>query len=415
MTSLQPSNPESISSNKGFYRKLPKGIWALGFVSMFMDSSSELVHSLLPIFMATTLGASMVTIGIVEGFAEAAAAITKVFSGVISDYFRKRKFLAVVGYGLAAITKPIFPLTTSIGWVFGARFVDRVGKGIRGAPRDALVAEIVPVQLRGAAYGLRQALDSVGAFVGPLLAVAFMIWLANDIKAVLWVAVLPAFIAVFLLIVGVHEPESLDHAAAHRNLLTLNNAKRLRLRYWLVVALGAVFTLARFSEAFLILRAQDVGLAIGYVPVIMIVMNVVYSIFAYPAGAAADRISARTLLLMGLGILVIADIVLAIAASPGIALLGSAFWGLHMALTQGLLSKLVADTAPADLRGTAFGIFNLVSGGALLLASVIAGSLWSMFGASATFIAGASFAAFAAMGLLLYRSNVRTTGHRAGT
>lgn len=382
---------------------------------MFMDSSSELVHSLLPIFMATTLGASMVTIGIVEGFAEAAAAITKVFSGVISDYFRKRKFLAVVGYGLAAITKPIFPLATSIGWVFGARFVDRVGKGIRGAPRDALVAEIAPVQLRGAAYGLRQALDSVGAFVGPLLAVAFMIWLANDIKAVLWVAVLPAFIAVFLLIVGVHEPESLDHAAAHRNLLTLNNAKRLRLRYWIVVALGAVFTLARFSEAFLILRAQDVGLAIGYVPVIMIVMNVVYAIFAYPAGAAADRISARMLLLMGLGILFIADIVLAIAASPGIALLGSAFWGLHMALTQGLLSKLVADTAPADLRGTAFGIFNLVSGGALLLASVIAGSLWSMFGASATFIAGASFAAFAAMGLLLYRSNVRTTGHRVGT
>ncbi|MDY6849958.1 MAG: MFS transporter [Thermodesulfobacteriota bacterium] len=414
MTSLQPNNPESTSSNKGFYRKLPKGIWALGFVSMFMDSSSELVHSLLPIFMTTTLGASMVTIGIVEGFAEAAAAITKVFSGVISDYFQKRKLLAVIGYGLAAITKPIFPLATSIGWVFGARFVDRIGKGIRGAPRDALVAEIAPEQLRGAAYGLRQALDSVGAFVGPLLAVAFMIWFANDIKAVLWVAVLPAFIAVLLLIVGVREPESLVYAVPHRNLLSLNNAKRLRLRYWLVVALGAVFTLARFSEAFLILRARDVGLAIGYVPVIMIVMNVVYSIFAYPAGAAADRISARTLLLCGLGILVVADIVLAIAASPGVALLGSAFWGLHMALTQGLLSKLVADTAPADLRGTAFGIFNLVNGGALLLASVIAGSLWSMFGASATFTAGASFAAFAAMGLLLYRPNARITEHSTG-
>ncbi|MGE4344653.1 MAG: MFS transporter [Geoalkalibacter sp.] len=414
MTSLQPNNPESTSSNKGFYRKLPKGIWALGFVSMFMDSSSELVHSLLPIFMTTTLGASMVTIGIVEGFAEAAAAITKVFSGVISDYFQKRKLLAVIGYGLAAITKPIFPLATSIGWVFGARFVDRIGKGIRGAPRDALVAEIAPEQLRGAAYGLRQALDSVGAFVGPLLAVAFMIWFANDIKAVLWVAVLPAFIAVLLLIVGVREPESLVYAVPHRNLLSLNNAKRLRLRYWLVVALGAVFTLARFSEAFLILRARDVGLAIGYVPVIMIVMNVVYSIFAYPAGAAADRISARTLLLCGLGILVVADIVLAIAASPGVALLGSAFWGLHMALTQGLLSKLVADTAPADLRGTAFGIFNLVNGGALLLASVIAGSLWSMFGASATFTAGASFAAFAAMGLLLYRPNARVTEHSTG-
>jgi MFS family permease len=412
MTLLQSSNSEPISSSKGFYRKLPKGVWALGFVSMFMDTSSELVHSLLPIFMATTLGASMVTIGIIEGFAEAAAAITKVFSGVISDYFQKRKFLAVVGYGLAAITKPIFPLATSIEWVFGARFVDRIGKGIRGAPRDALVAEIVPAQLRGAAYGLRQALDSVGAFVGPLLAIAFMIWLANDIKAVLWVAVLPAFIAVFLLIVGVREPESLNHAAAHRNILTFNNVKRLRLRYWLVVALGAVFTLARFSEAFLILRAQDVGLAIGYVPVIMIVMNVVYSLFAYPAGAAADRISARTLLLMGLGILVIADIVLAIAASPGVALFGAAFWGLHMALTQGLLAKLVADTAPADLRGTAFGIFNLVTGGVLLLASVIAGALWSMFGASATFIAGAAFAAIAAIGLLFYRSNVLTTTYQ---
>jgi len=415
MTSSQPSNPESIASTKGFYRKLPKGIWVLGFVSMFMDVSSELVHSLLPIFMATALGASMVTIGIVEGVAEGAAAITKVFSGAISDYFGKRKFLAVVGYALSALTKPIFPLATTIGWVFGARFVDRIGKGIRGAPRDALVADIAQPQLRGAAYGLRQSLDSVGAFVGPLLAVAFMIWFTNDIRAVLWVAVVPAFLAVFLLIVAVREPESSDHAAGPRNHLTLTDAKRLTLRYWLVVALGAVFTLARFSEAFLILRAQDVGLAVGYAPAIMIVMNIVYSLFAYPAGAAADRLSARTLLLFGLGVLVAADIVLAIAASPGITFLGAAFWGLHMAFTQGLLSKLVADTAPNELRGTAFGIFNLVSGGALLLASVIAGSLWSVFGASATFIAGASFAAIAAMGLLLYRPNARATGYGVGT
>lgn len=380
----------------------------LGFVSMFMDISSELVHSLLPIFMATVLGASMVTIGIVEGVAEGAAAITKVFSGAISDYFGKRKFLAVLGYALGAITKPIFPLATTIGWVFGARFVDRIGKGIRGAPRDALVADIAPPQLWGAAYGLRQSLDSVGAFIGPLLAIAFMIWFANDIKAVLWVAVVPAFLAVFLLVVAVREPEPSEHAAGPGNKLTLTDAKRLPRRYWLVVALGAVFALARFSEAFLILRAQDVGLAIGYVPAIMVVMNVVYALFAYPAGAAADRLSARTLLVFGLGVLVVADVVLAMAASPWIAFLGAAFWGLHMALTQGLLSKLVADTAPVALRGTAFGILNLVSGGALLLASVVAGSLWSVFGASATFIAGASFAAVAAMGLLLYRPTVRT-------
>jgi len=393
---------------------LPKGIWVLGFVSMFMDISSELVHSLLPIFMTTVLGASFVTIGIVEGVAEGAAAITKVFSGAISDYFGKRKFLAVVGYALGAMTKPVFPLATTIGWVFGARFVDRIGKGIRDAPRDALVADITPPQLRGAAYGLRQSLDSVGAFVGPLLAVAFMIWLANDIKAVLWVAVVPAFLAVFLLIVALREPESAKYAAGPGNNLTLIDAKRLPLRYWLVVILGAVFTLARFSEAFLILRALDVGLAVGYVPAIMIVMNIAYSIFAYPAGVAGDRLSARTLLVFGLWVLVTADVVLAIAASPWIAFIGAAFWGLHMAFTQGLLSKLVADTAPVELRGTAFGIFNLVSGGALLLASVVAGSLWSAFGASATFIAGASFAALAALGLLLYRPNEQTTGHGVG-
>jgi MFS family permease len=382
---------------------------------MFMDSSSELVHSLLPIFMATVLGASMVTIGIIEGIAEATAAITKMFSGAVSDYFRKRKFLVVLGYGLSAITKPVFPLAPTIWWVFGGRFVDRIGKGIRGAPRDALVADITPPELRGTAYGLRQALDSVGAFVGPLLAGVFMIWLANDIKAVLWVAVVPAFLAVLLLIVGVSEPEASEHAPISRNRLTFADAQRLSLRYWLIAALGAVFTLARFSEAFLILRAQDVGLAIGYVPVIMIVMNVVYALFAYPAGAAADRLSARTLLVFGLGVLIAADVVLALAASPGIAFLGAAFWGLHMALTQGLLSKLVADTAPAELRGTAFGIFNLVSGGALLLASIIAGSLWSVFGASATFIAGALFAALAAMGLLLYRPKARATARTVGT
>ena len=370
---------------------------------MFMDISSELVHSLLPILMVTVLGTSMVTIGMIEGFAEGAAAVTKVFSGAISDYCGKRKSLAVTGYLLSAITKLVFPIATTIGWVFGARFVDRVGKGIRGAPRDALVADIAPLQLRGAAYGLRQSLDSVGAFIGPVLAVIFMSWFTNDIRAVLWVAVVPAFIAVFLLIVGVREPESMNNAADKRDRLILTDVRRLPLIYWLVVMLGAVFTLARFSEAFLILRAQDVGLTIGYVPVIMIVMNIVYSLFAYPAGAAADRLSTRTLLVFGLGVLIVADVVLATAKYPWIAFIGAAFWGLHMAFTQGLLSKLVADTAPAELRGTAFGVFNLVSGGVLLLASVIAGSLWNAFGASATFIAGASFAFLSAMGLLLYR------------
>jgi MFS family permease len=395
------------------YRALPRSVWTLGLGSMLMDTSSELLHSLLPIFMSTVLGASMVTIGIIEGVAEATAALTKVFSGAVSDYLRKRKFLIVLGYGLSAVTKPVFPLATTIGWVFAARFVDRIGKGIRGAPRDALVADIVPKELRGAAYGLRQALDTVGAFVGPLLALAFMAWFANDIKAVLWVAVLPAFLAVALLISAVHEPEGSPQALGPRSQVTFADARRLPLRYWLIVALGAVFTLARFSEAFLILRAQDIGLGIGLVPLIMVVMSVVYAAFAYPAGVVADRLSPRMLLVSGLGALIAADLVLAMAASPSVAFIGAAFWGLHMAFTQGLLSKLVADTAPAELRGTAFGIFNLVSGTGLLLASVIAGALWSAFGASATFVAGAAFAAVAALGLLIYRPRDRGAEQKA--
>lgn len=413
MSLFRKTNAKQAASPKAVYSRLPGDIWVLGFVSMFMDISSELVHSLLPVFMVTVLGTSMLTIGIIEGMAEAAAAITKIFSGAISDYFGKRKLLAVIGYTLGAITKPVFPLATTAAWVFGARFVDRIGKGIRGAPRDALVADITPSQLRGAAYGLRQALDSVGAFIGPLLAVIFMLWFASDIKAVLWVAVIPAFIAVLLLIAAVREPDSKDPVAQSKSRLSLSDTRRLPPRFWLVVALGAVFTLARFSEAFLILRAQDVGLALGYVPVIMIVMNIFYSVFAYPAGHAADRHSARKLLVSGLALLIIADVVLAMAVTPLITFLGAAFWGLHMALTQGLLAKLVADTAPEDLRGTAFGVFNFVTGVSLFLASLIAGSLWTVFGASATFFAGAGFALLAATGLLLYRP--KTGLQKAGT
>ena len=364
-----------------------------------MDTSSELVHSLLPIFMVTTLGASMLTVGVVEGLAEATAAIMKVFSGAVSDYLRRRKFLMVSGYALSALTKPIFPLASSIGWVFTARFADRVGKGIRGAPRDALVADITPAALRGAAYGLRQALDSVGAVIGPVLAVALMVWLAGDVRTVMWFAVPPALITVLLLLVYVREPERPEGEQPGRMPLRLAEARQLPGRFWLVVLLGGVFTLARFSEAFLVVRAQDVGLAPSYVPLVMVVMNVVYAGAAYPAGAAADRLSARALLLVGLLLLVAADIVLALAASSSIVFIGAALWGLHMGLTQGLLSKLVADSAPVARRGTAFGIFHLVSGGALLLASVIAGGLWNAFGPPATFLAGAGFASIAVVGL----------------
>ena len=393
-----PSRPPSRAGPLKAWRSLPAGIWAMGFGSLFMDTSSELIHSLLPVFMVTELGASMVTVGFIEGVAEATAAVVKVFSGAVSDYLGQRKFILVLGYALAALTKPVFPLATSIGWVFTARFVDRVGKGIRGAPRDALVADITPQPSRGAAYGLRQALDSVGALLGPLLALGLMIWLANNIRTVMWFAVAPAFIAVALLVIYVHEPERCR--AGESKGLTLVDARRLPLGYWLVVLLGAVFTLARFSEAFLVLRAQNAGLKLSHVPLVMIVMNVFYAGGAYPAGAAADHASQRMLLLIGLALLIAADLMLAFAASASSVLAGAGLWGLHMAFTQGLLAKLVADTVPAELRGTGFGIFNLVSGGALLLASVIAGALWNALGPAATFLAGAGFAVLSAIGLL---------------
>jgi MFS family permease len=364
-----------------------------------MDTSSELIHSLLPVFVVSVLGASVVTVGLIEGVAEATAAMLKVVSGALSDWLGRRKAQMVLGYALAAVTKPIFPLATSIGWVFTARFIDRIGKGIRGAPRDALVADITPASLRGAAYGLRQALDSVGALLGPSLALAFMLILAGDIRAVLWIGVVPAVLAVAVLVASVREPGRDPARQPAGTPLSMADIRRLPFQFWLVVLVGAVFTLARFSEAFLVLRAQDVGLGLAFVPLVMVMMNACYAGAAYPAGSAADRIDPRKLLLVGLALLIAADLTLAFARLPVIALVGAALWGLHMAFTQGLLAKLVADAAPADLRGTAFGLFNLVSGAALLLANLIAGGLWSAFGATATFAAGAAFAALAAVGV----------------
>jgi len=388
------SKPIQIESKSSIsLTNLPGGVWALGFVSMLMDTSSELVHSLLPTFMAVTLGAGMTTIGFVEGVAEATAAITKVFSGVLSDYWGKRKSLVITGYGLAAFTKPIFPLASSVAWVFIARFVDRIGKGIRGAPRDALIADITAEGQRGTAYGLRQSLDTVGAFVGPLLAIVLVTWFAGNIRSVLWVAVIPALASVLLLIVAVREPSNRTSRSSNKTRLSVREVKSLGTAFWLVVSIGGILTLARFSEAFLLLRAQDVGLTVAQVPITLVIMNVVYAISSYPAGAAADRIDRRVLLSLGVGALIVADLLLAMGGSVAIVLAGVAVWGLHMGLTQGLLATLVAAAAPENLRGTAFGVFNLVAGGFLLLASVIAGFLWSMYGAYATFMAGAVFSA----------------------
>ncbi|HEX6309477.1 MAG TPA: MFS transporter, partial [Longimicrobiales bacterium] len=374
-----------------------RGVWALGVVSMFMDISSEMIHALLPVFLVTVLGASTLTVGLIEGAAEAIANIAKVFSGVLSDWIRRRKLLAVVGYGLAAATKPLFALADTVAWVVGARFLDRLGKGIRGAPRDALIADIAPPDARGASFGLRQSLDTVGAFVGPLLAIGLMTHTGNSFRTVFWIAAIPAAAAMAILILGVREPDRPASSPAPPR-PRLADIRRLGPPFWAVVAVATVLTLARFSEAFLVLRARDAGLALALVPLVMVVMNVVYSLAAFPAGILADRAGRPGVLTAGIGFLIAADLVLAFGGSVLLTLVGVALWGLHMGLTQGLLAALVADHAPSELRGSAFGLFNLAVGLAMLAASAIAGALWDAYGPRATFLAGAAFTTLALLG-----------------
>jgi MFS family permease len=399
MVTQNQSAPAQAMAARSGWRAVPRGVWALGFVSMFMDVSSEMIHAILPAFLVS-LGASMALIGLIEGLSEAAVAVTKVFSGAISDWLGKRKLLAVIGYALGAASKPIFALAVTPFEVLGARFADRVGKGIRGAPRDALVADITPPEVRGAAYGLRQSLDTVGAFAGPLLAIVLLAWLSDDARTVFWLAVIPGGIAVLLLVLGVEEPRTETAEAPARAGISWSSWRSLASGYWAVVGIGIVFTLARFSEAFLVLRGQEVGLPLALLPVILIVMNLVYALTALPAGSLSDRMGRRSILAASLVVLILADGVLALWNNIAGVLIGVALWGLHMGLSQGLLSALIADTSPQALRGTAFGLFNLLSGATMLAASLIAGFLWEAFGSASTFLAGAGFSVLTLVGLL---------------
>lgn len=396
-----------LRQTKQAYRNIPATIWVLGFVSMLMDISSEMVHSLLPVFLVSALGASALVVGMIEGVAEAIALISRVFSGVLSDYLGRRKMLVVIGYALATATKPMFALASSAGLVFAARFVDRLGKGIRGAPRDALITDLTPKNSRGAAFGLRQSLDTFGALVGPLLAIGLMLLWAGEFRVVFWLALVPGLLALLLLVIGVSEPRR-EATGKPGNPVHWRDLKRLGAAYWWVVAIGAAFSLARFSEAFLVLKAHQGGMETAWVPVVLVTMNLVYALAAYPAGRLSDRVSPSRLLVPGLAVLIAADLVLAHTYSWTSALVGVALWGLHLGLTQGLLAKLVADTAPADLRGTAFGFFNLLSGIALLLSSVLAGLLWDRFGASYTFYAGILFCLLALLATVVASARPRS-------
>ncbi|WP_374569871.1 MFS transporter [Phenylobacterium sp.] len=379
--------------------RLPRTVWALGLVSLFMDVSSEMIHGLLPVFLVSTLGASPALLGLIEGVAEATASITKVFSGWLSDRLGKRKLLTVAGYGLAALTKPVFPLAATPYEVLAARFADRIGKGVRDAPRDALITDVAPKQMRGAAFGLRQSLDTIGAVVGPGLAIGLMALMADDMRAVFGFAVIPAAAAVLLLIFGVKEPDGAAGAAAAPAPIRWADVRGIGTAFWIAVAVGVLFTMARFSEAFLVLRGSDAGLPLTLTPLVLIAMNVVYALVAAPAGGLSDRIGRRRLLAAGVVALIFADALLAWSGDLAGVMAGVALWGLHMGLTQGLLSALVADAAPARLRGTAFGLFNLATGVTQLMASLAAGAIWARWGAPATFMTGGGFALASLIGV----------------
>lgn len=368
-----------------------------------MDTSSELIHSLLPIFMVSTLGASVMMVGVVEGIAEATALIVKIFSGTLSDYWRKRKLLTLIGYGLAAVTKPLFPMAETVGMVLSARFIDRIGKGIRGAPRDALVGDLAPKEIRGASFGLRQSLDTVGGILGPLLAVIGMLVFADNMRLVLWFAVIPAFLSVILLMVGVKEPEIIQENKKPSIKIQFRELKGIGWSYWHLVVIAGILTLARFSEAFLLLKAQQNGLTMAWIPLVLILMNVVYAIGSYPAGVFSDRIPRKNVLIFGVLFLMLADLCLAFSQNLWMTALGVIFWGLHMAFTQGLLATMVSDSTPSKLRGTAYGVFNFVCGIAMLLASVIAGVMWDQFGSQFTFLVGFGFAVIASLMLGMKR------------
>ena len=393
----QPTHGEATKA--GAWRAIPRTVWALGFVSLFMDFSSEMVHALLPIFLVSTLGASATLVGIIEGLAESTTSVTKVFSGWLSDRLGHRKWLAVAGYGLAALTRPVFPFAQTWVEVLAARLADRVGKGLRGAPRDALVADVTPAAVRGAAYGVRQSLDTVGAVAGPVAAMILMFALA-DIRRVFAWAVVPAIVCVLLLIFGVEEPDRSARAPARAKApIRISEIGAMSGAFWAVMAVGVAMTMARFSEAFLILRATDVGLSAATAPLVLVVMNLVYALIAAPAGGLSDRMPRWLLLVAGLAVLVLSDLVIAGLHSPLGLMTGAALWGGHMGLSQGLLAALIADTAPERLRGTAFGVFNLATGVVLLGSSALAGELWRLVSPAATFLAGAGFAAVAAVGV----------------
>ena len=368
---------------------IPKNVWALGIVSLLMDLSSEMILSILPIFLVTGLGVSVLTLGLIEGFAEGAASIIKAFSGMLSDYLKKRKILIVIGYGLSTLTKPFFALASTATWIFTARFVDRLGKGIRGAPRDSLIADSTSTKIRGTAYSLRQSLDTLGALLGPIIAIIILYLTTNNFRFVLWFAVIPAVLCIVVLIFGVKETTLKKNVLKKKSYFLFKNFSKITPVIWLFFLTVFILNLGHFSEAFLLLRSQEIGLKVSFIPIVFVVMNVAYAIVAVPFGHLADKVGFFIPIVCGFLILVLSNIILALTNGIEWMFAGIIFWGIHLGMTQGLLLAMVAQLSPLELRGTSFGLFHAITGVALLIASLIAGYLWQYYNSGLIFIVSA--------------------------
>lgn len=370
--------------------RIPSTIWMLGLTSLFMDVSTEIVHSVMPIYLVTVLGASPMLVGAIDGVAEATASIMKVFSGALSDWVGRRKPLAIAGYGMAAITRPILPFASTVTEIFALRILDRIGKGVRVAPRDALVADHVRPEILGAAYGLRQGLDTIGALVGPIIAAIVLASSNNDFQWVFWVSCIPAALCVLIISLGVSEAARPADRPRPAFPLRPSQVRRLRGVFWGSMAIIMLLLIPRFSEGFLLLKAQQSGISVTWVPLLLAAVNLVAAPVSFPAGRLSDRIGRRHLVMSGFAVLVAAQLVLTVTDGPIGVLVGALFWGLHLGMTQGVLAAMIVDHAPADLRGTAFGVFHVASGLAVLVGSFGAGWIWDQLGSTTMFATAAA-------------------------
>ncbi len=379
-----------------FFRFIPKTVWAVGFVTLLMNVSTIIIFSLSPLYLTSVLGISMISLGILEGAVEASSWFTRIFAGVFSDYFHRRKPFLFAAYSLAASSRLIFPLVPSAGWIFFARFVDRVSNGIQATPREALIGDVAPIDLKGACYGLRQTLGMFGSFAGAFMLMFLMHWSNANFELAFWAAVIPPFFALLILAKFVRDPIALKiKNKPARKIFHLPHISDLTFNYWRVVIIASIFMLSNYSGAFMILQATNAGLSTCEVPLVMVIQNIMAFASAFPAGWLSDRIGRRILLGVGFSITVGANLLLACTTTKLCVLGGVALWGLQLGINQSLLVAKVADTAPEELRGTAFGLYYFSIGVALFISNYVAGWLSTKYGSEMIFYVSAGVAAFA--------------------